>query len=153
LVNSSKVIGALLAPISLAVPTQYIRSLEHRLGHQILFQRRIVNQREIDLRRHQVHQRCSRQAFGERQLEIGISGKHRAHQRNADRLDAGIRHAHRNFSGDGAATLLDLALGLGHGAEDDPCMLVERSPAAVGSMPRGLRSNKGVANSASRLEM
>ena len=46
-----------LSPTSSAVPTQNICSSEHRLGEQVFFRRRIIDQREIDLGGHQMQQR------------------------------------------------------------------------------------------------
>jgi hypothetical protein len=107
------------------VPTQYICSSSTASAIQLLFRGRIIDQREIDLGCHQVHQRRARQAFGERQLQIGVFGKNRLHQGNADRLHTGARHADRDLARDGVATFLDLALGLGHRAQDDAGVLVE----------------------------
>jgi hypothetical protein len=101
----------------LALPTNF--------GDQVLFRRRIVDQREIDLGGHQMHQRRARQALGQRHLQVRIFAEHRAHQRHADCLDAGIGHADRDLAGHRAAAFADFALGRRHCAQDDARVLIE----------------------------
>ncbi len=72
-----------------------------------------------------MHQRRAGQALGERQLELGIFGEHRAHQLHADRLDAGIGHADGDVAGNDASALAHLGLGFRHRAQDDAGVLIE----------------------------
>jgi len=72
-----------------------------------------------------MEKRRARQAFGQRQFQIGIFGEHGAHQGHADRLDPGIGHPDRDVAADHAAALLDLAFGRRHRPQDDAGMLIE----------------------------
>ena len=98
---------------------------QHGFRDQVLFRGRVINQREIDLRGHQVQQSCAGQALGQRQFQVRMLFQHRAHQGHADRLHRRIRHPDRNIAGDHVAAVLDLAFGGRHRAQDDAGVLVE----------------------------